>query len=76
MKTATGNALLRAYSKAAKNLQQDGMMAATTVSAGFIIPDGQKRGEREGYQVFVRVIRWSQAMKRLKPESGGLLSDL
>lgn len=75
MKTATGNALLRAYSKAVKNLQRDGKITASATSAGFIIPDGQKRGKRIGFQVFVNVCRFSDDLLRRKPYTGGLLCE-
>ncbi len=73
MKTATGNSLLRAYSKALKTLQRDEAMTASTISAGFIIPNGQKRGKRKGFQVFVKVCCYSEELLKRKPDSGGLL---
>lgn len=75
MKTATGNALLRAYSKAAKNLTSDEAMSASAVSAGFIIPNGQKRGKRKGFQVFVKVCRYNEELLEKKPMSGGLTCE-
>jgi hypothetical protein len=75
MKTATGNALLRAYSKAAQNLQRDEAMTASATSAGFIIPNGQKRGQRTGFQVFVKVCRYSEELLKRKPDTGGLLCE-
>jgi len=75
MKTATGNALLRAYSKAAKKLQRDEALTACAVSAGIIIPNGQKRGSRNGFQVFVKVCRYSEQLLKKKPTTGGLLCE-
>jgi hypothetical protein len=75
MKTATGNALLRAYNKATKNLKNDDAMTASLVSAGFIIPNGQKRGCRKGFQVFVKVCRYSEELLKRKPITGGLLCE-
>lgn len=72
---ATGNALLRAYSKAAKHLQADRRLTATKTSAGFIIPVGQKRGKRTGYQVFVQVCRYSDELLKEQPMTGGLLCE-
>jgi hypothetical protein len=73
MKQATGNALLRAYSKAAKNLKRDATITSTETSAGFIIPIDQKRGHRTGYQVFVKMCRYSEELLKRKPITGGLL---
>ena len=73
MKTATGDAVLKAYSQAVKKLEKDDKLTASSVSAGFIIPDGQKRGQAEGYQVFVKVHRFCQLRLKNKPEGGGLL---
>ena len=76
MATATGNAVLRAYNRAAKKFEKDPAIVSTHESAGFIIPDGQKRGKRKGFQVFVRVVRFDESMLKRKPESGGLLASL
>ena len=73
MKTATGNNLLRSYSKAVKKLQSDKRMTSSAVSAGFIIPDGQPRGKKTGFQVFVKVARYSDELLKKKPMTGGLL---
>ena len=72
-KTATGNNLLKAYSKAVKKLQKDKSMTACLVSAGFIIPDGQKKGKEKGFQVFVKVHRYSEELFKRKPITGGLI---
>lgn len=71
MKTATGNSVIRAYNRSAKRIKDSSLTSAAT-SAGFIIPDGQKRGEREGWQVFVKVIRFSEKKLKRNFESGGL----
>lgn len=71
MKTATGNSLLRAYNRSAKRIKDADLTSAAT-SAGFIIPDGQKRGQREGFQVFVKLIRYSDKKLKKNFESGGL----
>lgn len=73
MKTAIGDAVLKAYSQAVKKLEKDDKMTALSVSAGFIIPNGQKRGKAVGYQVFVKVHRFSQLKLKSNPVSGGLL---
>ena len=70
---ATGMQVLRAYNRAVKRMQKDEMLAATEVDAGFIFPPGQKRGERVGLQVFVKVRRFSERRLRAAPETGGLL---
>lgn len=69
MKTATGNSVLRAYNKAVKKMQGENLLASAQ-SAGFIIPDGQK----DGYQVFVKVYKFSRALLKRKPLTGGLLA--
>lgn len=68
----TGNAVLRAYSRALKRLMEDDKMTASAVSAGMLFGPGQAKGAREGYQVFVKVIRYSDAKLARNPESGGL----
>ena len=74
---ATGNSVLRAYNKAAKKIQQrtmsGGDVLESTEAAGLIFPPGQKRGHKEGYQVFVTVSRYSDALLKEQPDSGGLL---
>ena len=72
MKEATGNAVLRAYNRAAKRMA-DSSVTEAHESAGFIIPDGQKKGERTGFQMFVEVARWSEKLMKERPETGGLL---
>jgi len=72
MKTATGNAVLRAYALAVKNVESDVRITSSSVSAGFIIPSGQKRGQRKGLQVFVSVSRYSDKLLAEMPETGGL----
>ncbi len=67
------DSLVRAYSKAAKKLRSDQAMTASAVSAGFIFPLGQKRGKRKGYQVFVKVSRYDDEVRKANPLSGGLL---
>lgn len=71
--TATGDRVLRAYAKAAKGIDKtsEGMIVRT-VSAGYLIPNGQKKGLREGWQVFVRLERYSDARFMEDPISGGL----
>lgn len=75
MKTATGNSVIKAYSRAVKNAEKDGLTSSATC-AGFIIPNGQKRGQKSGYQVFVKVIRYSDALLKKKPMTGGLHARL
>jgi hypothetical protein len=72
---ATGNKVLRAYNQAIKKLTADDALWATEVSAGFIIPPGQKRGHRKGYQVFLKVCRYDDELVATKPLTGGLLTN-
>lgn len=76
MATATGDAVLRAYNRAAKKFDKDPDLVGTHESAGFIIPDGQKRGKRKGFQVFVRMVRYDEEKLKADPMSGGLLAPL
>ena len=71
---ATGNQVLKAYSAAVKRFEQDPDIVAAEVSAGFIIPKGQKKGTRSGFQVFVKVYRYSEEVLADHPLSGGLLA--
>lgn len=75
MRTATGNAVLRAYSAAMKHITSDAAIGATETSAGFVIPGGGRRGQRVGYQVFVKVHRFSECLLTHQPESGGLICN-
>lgn len=70
MKTATGNSVLRAYSKAVKRLETRDIVSAS-VSAGFIIPDGATLG----IQVFVKVCKFDELLLKKKPLTGGLLCN-
>jgi len=69
--TATGNAVLRAYNRAAKVVASEKLLA-TRQSAGFIMPATMPNGE--GYQVFVQLVRFSEAKLKKTPISGGLLA--
>jgi hypothetical protein len=70
LKTATGNSVLRAYSKAVKNLTTDRKMIGSEVSAGFIIPEGHT-----GYQVFVKVVRFCKELLKKHPDTGGIIAN-
>lgn len=72
---ATGDRVLRAYAKAAKRIQKDDCTKSST-SAGFIIPVGQPRGPKKGYQVFVTIVKYDEALLNDKPDSGGLLTSI
>lgn len=69
--TATGNAVLRAYNKATKIVIKERLLA-TSQSGGFIMPKGWPKGE--GYQVFVRIVRFSEGHLKAEPLTGGLYS--
>lgn len=76
MTTATGKSLLKAYSHCAKRAMEDDSINTCSTSAGFIIPNGQKPGQREGYQVFVNMIRYSEVKLKKNRVSGGLLGSI
>lgn len=71
--TATGDRVLRAYNKAVRTMERDLKMLATEHSAGFIIPDGQQKVPKMGFQVFVRVARYDESVLKSHPMTGGLL---
>ena len=73
MKTVNLDTIRIAWTKAIRKLCKDPQLLAAELDAGFIIPTGQKRGRRRGYQVFVRVCRWSEEMLRDQHITGGLL---
>lgn len=75
---ATGNSLLRAYSRAFKNFTDDTKfggipLIASETSAGFIITPGKRGEPKEGFQVFVRVCRYNESLLNRDTMSGGLL---
>lgn len=70
--TATGNAVLRAYNRAARAVANDRSLSKSEHSAGFIKPKGWLKGE--GYQVFVKVVGFSELKLKREPMSGGLLA--
>ena len=74
MKEATGAAVLKAWKRTAKRIAADDTLTAACESAGFIIQTGQKKGEREGFQVFVTIYRYSDRVMARSPLSGGLLA--
>jgi hypothetical protein len=72
LREATGETLRRAWSEVARRITKDDSTVAAS-DAGFVIPPGQKVGEREGFQVFVEMRRFSEKLLREEPISGGLL---
>lgn len=72
MKTATGNSVLRAFNTAAGRIALDDAMTTTAESAGFIIP----KGEKDGFQVFVKLVRYKDSKFKKQPISGGLLAPV
>lgn len=73
LRGATGDTLLRAWSESCRRISEDDSMTVAATDAGFVIPTGQKTGEREGFQVFVEMRRFSEKLLREEPISGGLL---
>lgn len=75
-RVATGDSLLRAYNRTAKRFADDPCMVSCMVDAGFIITPRDKRGEpAKGFQVFVKMCRYDEALLRSEPTSGGLLQN-
>lgn len=73
MKNATGNSLLYAFSKAAKTISEDDDMLEIAKDAGMIIPNGQKKGSRTGWQVFVTISKWDEQLLKADRMTGGLV---
>lgn len=73
MKEVTTESLIKAYNSAIRGMDRDAGMTAKSVSAGFAIPAGQKRGKRRGYQVFVKVARFDEELLKSDPVTGGLI---
>lgn len=65
--------LRAAWNHATKRLTEDTAITAAESDAGFVIPINQPRGPKLGYQVFVRVCRYSEALLQQEPVTGGLL---
>jgi hypothetical protein len=70
MKTATMKTLRAAWNKACRSIEHGA--TATEHDAGFIIPEGQKKGDVYGWQVFVKMQRYSDAALKKNLLSGGL----
>lgn len=77
MTTATGNNVRRAYNRAVKAMENAVVNSiAHEESAGFIVPAKKNQateGDTTGYQVFVRICRYSENLLKSDPLSGGLL---
>lgn len=73
---ATGDAVIRAYNRASLNMSADDGLLSTSVSAGYIVGPRDSDGDRTGYQVFVKVCRYSEALLKSQPETGGLLCEV
>jgi hypothetical protein len=72
---ATGETLRRAWNKCAKVMaEEEGTIVATEQDAGFVMPKGWPKGE--GYQVCVKMYRFSQASLDNDVYSGGLLVNV
>lgn len=76
LNNCTELSMRRAYDRAAAKFKvktKGCSLIGTMESAGFIVPKGQKRGERKAYQVFVKIARFDEALCLEHPETGGLL---
>lgn len=73
--TATGDRVIRAYNSSIRKVQKDKDLISTEVSAGFVIPDGQPKGPKKGFQVFVKVCAYDEARLKAYPNTGGLLNN-
>lgn len=73
MKIPTTHSIKRAYSAAVKKVQSHETIQESCYSAGFIIPDGQPKKSRKGFQVFIKVCRFDEKLLESHPLTGGLL---
>lgn len=67
----TVQALFDAYEEGLHRVQNDLSLSAATTSVGTILEPG-KKGDQHGVQVFVKVIRYSDAWLKRAPHNGGL----
>ena len=72
---ATNEQVCRAYARALQKLAQYKDLTATEISAGMLFPPKQRRKHRRGFQVFVKVCRYSDELLADDPNSGGLLCE-
>lgn len=72
MKTATMKSIRRAWDKAAGKFGKTSSINGTSVSAGFVLT--QEKKPRKGFQVFVRMVRYDEALLQRNPDSGGLFA--
>jgi hypothetical protein len=68
------DSLRLAYSLAKKSLAKNSLIASSC-SAGTVLPAGE-RGTREGFQVFVKVAKFSEKLLKEQPLTGGLLCEI
>ncbi len=76
MKKASGKTVCDALERALKGFKGDPNVIAVARDAGFLIPKGQPRGKRQGYQIFIKVIRFDEALLKKDKLTGGLLTNL
>lgn len=62
----SNDALIRAMNSSIVRVRKDAAVRAAETSAGFLIEDG------EGVQIFVKACRFSAALLKAKPDTGGL----
>ena len=72
MNTATCESVLKAWAKATKKLTKDKKMLACCASAGLLRHPAKRS---TGFQVFVKVSRYDEALLRDQPLTGGLLEN-
>lgn len=71
-KEATCNNLIKAYSRAVKAMSSDERITEHSESAGYLL-NIEYSNERTGFQVFVTISRFDEALLKSNPTSGGLL---
>lgn len=70
MNAPTKDSLWKAYWRLLTRVDDECLADAT--SAGLVFAKKQKRGQREGWQCFVKLVRYSDARLKKNRKSGGL----
>lgn len=68
----TNKSLERALNRARKHLLSGPSVTTASSDAGIVVGLEKPRGQREGYQVFVKVCRFSEKLLKDYPMTGGL----
>jgi hypothetical protein len=73
LKETNTDLVLKAAMQSIRRCKADNSLLSASSDAGFIIPNGQKKGHRKGWQVFVTLRTFDEALLMQCPQSGGLI---